>query len=206
MRRSRWSDRPVTRGIRLLSGLVLFGLGLALLVRAHLGLDPWTVLTQGIAERTGFSLGAVTTVISLLVLLVWIPLRERPGLGTVANALIIGPVLDLSLAIIPAPDTLAVRLLFLVVAVLVVAVGTGLYVGAGWGPGPRDGLMTGLARRGLPLFAARALIEGTVLLVGWLLGGTVGLATVVFALTIGPLVGRALPRLALPPTTPDPGA
>lgn len=206
MRRSRWSDRPVTRSIRLLSGLVLFGLGLALLVRAHLGLDPWTVLTQGLAERTGFSLGAVTTVLSLMVLLVWIPLRERPGLGTVANALIIGPVLDLGLAVIPAPDTLVVRLLFLVVAVLIVAVGTGLYVGAGWGPGPRDGLMTGLARRGLPLFAARALIEGSVLLVGWLLGGSVGLATVVFALAIGPLVGRALPRLALPPTTPDPGA
>lgn len=206
MKRSRWSDRPVTRSIRLLTGLVLFGLGLALLVQARLGLDPWTVLTQGIAERTGLTLGAITVVLSLVVLLVWIPLRERPGLGTVANALVVGPVLDLGIAVIPAPDALAVRLLFLVSAVLVVAVGTGLYVGAGWGPGPRDGLMTGLARFGLPLFAARALIEGTVLLVGWLLGGSVGLATVVFALAIGPLVGRALPRLALPPTAYDPGA
>lgn len=206
MKRSRWSDRPVTRSIRLLTGLVLFGLGLALLVQARLGLDPWTVLTQGIAERTGLTLGAITVVLSLVVLLVWIPLRERPGLGTVANALVVGPVLDLGIAVIPAPDALAVRLVFLVVAVLVVAVGTGLYVGAGWGPGPRDGLMTGLARRGLPLFAARALIEGTVLLVGWLLGGSVGLATVVFALAIGPLVGRALSRLALPPTPYGPGA
>ncbi len=206
MKRSRWSDRPVTRSIRLLTGLVLFGLGLALLVQAHLGLDPWTVLSQGIAERTGLSLGAITVVLSLVVLLVWIPLRERPGLGTVANALVVGPVLDLGIAVIPAPEALAVRLLFLVVAVLVVAVGTGLYVGAGWGPGPRDGLMTGLARRGLPLFAARALIEGTVLLVGWLLGGSVGLATMVYALAIGPLVGRALSRLALPPTAYNPGA
>lgn len=205
MRRSRWSDRPVARSTRLLAGLVLFGLGLALLVKADLGLDPWTVLTQGIAGRTGLSLGTVTVALSLVVLLVWIPLRQRPGLGTVANALVVGPVLDLGLAVIPAPDALAVRLLFLVVAVLVVAVGTGLYVGAGWGPGPRDGLMTGLAHRGLPLVAARALIEGTVLLLGWLLGGSVGLATVVYALAIGPLVGRALPRLALPPTAPEPG-
>lgn len=200
MKRSRWSDRPVARSVRLFSGLVLFGLGLALLVQAHLGLDPWTVLTQGIAQRTGLSLGAIMVLLSLLLLLVWIPLGERPGPGTIANALVVGPVLDLALAVVPAPNGLAVRLLFLVVAVLVVAVGTGLYVGAGWGPGPRDGLMTGLARKGLPVFAARGLIEGTVLLAGWLLGGSVGLATVVYALAIGPLVGRALPRLALPPT------
>lgn len=179
---------------------MLFGLGLALLVQAHLGLDPWTVLTQGLAERSGLTLGTITVGLSLLVLLIWIPLRERPGLGTIANALIVGPVLDLGVAVIPVPDALVVRLVFLVGAVLVVAAGTGLYVGAGWGPGPRDGLMTGLARHGLPIIAARALIEGTVLLGGWLLGGSVGLATVVFALTIGPLVSRALPLLALPPT------
>lgn len=200
MKRSSWSDRTLVRSVRLLSGLVLFGLGLALLVQAHLGLDPWTVLTQGLALRTGLSLGTITVIISLLLLLLWIPLRERPGLGTITNALVIGPVLDLGVALIPGPESLALRLAFVVVAMLTIAVATGLYVGAGWGPGPRDGLMTGLARLGLPLFLARGLIEGTVLLGGWLLGGTVGLATVVFALTIGPLVHRALPRLALPPT------
>ena len=197
MIRSRWSDRPVTRSARLLLGLVLYGLALALLVQAHLGLDPWTVFTEGIAERTGLTLGEVTVLISVVLLLLWIPLRQRPGLGTVANALLVGPVLDVGLALLPAPDALAVRVLFLVLAVVTVAVATGLYVGVGWGPGPRDGLMTGLAGLGMPIYAARTLIEGTVLVVGWLLGGTVGVATVVFALTVGPLVGRALPRLAL---------
>jgi len=200
--RSRWSDRPVTRSARLLLGLVLYGLALALLVQAHLGLDPWTVFTEGIAERTGLTLGEVTVLISVVLLLLWIPLRQRPGLGTVANALLVGPVLDVGLALLPAPDALAVRVLFLVLAVVTVAVATGLYVGVGWGPGPRDGLMTGLAGLGMPIYAARTLIEGTVLVVGWLLGGTVGVATVVFALTVGPLVGRALPRLALPPSPP----
>jgi uncharacterized membrane protein YczE len=200
--RSRWSDRPVARSIRLLSGLVLFGLALALLVQAHLGLDPWTVFTQGVAQRTGLSLGEVTVVISLVLLLLWIPLRQRPGLGTVANAFVVGPVLDVGVALIPQPGSLVLRLLFLVLAVLTIALATGLYVGAGWGPGPRDGLMTGLGDLGVPIYLARTLIEGTVLLAGWMLGGTVGLATVVFALAVGPLVGRALPRLALPPTPP----
>jgi uncharacterized membrane protein YczE len=190
----------VARSIRLLSGLVLFGLALALLVQAHLGLDPWTVFTQGLARRTGFSLGEVTVAISLVLLLLWIPLRQRPGLGTVANAFVVGPVLDAGIALIPQPGSLVLRLLFLLLAVLTIAVATGLYVGAGWGPGPRDGLMTGLVDLGVPVYLARTLIEGTVLLAGWLLGGTVGLATVVFALSVGPLVGRALPRLALPPT------
>jgi len=203
--RSRWSDRPLARSVRLLLGLVLFGLGLALLVQAHLGLDPWTVLTEGLAERTGFSLGEITVAVSLALLLLWIPLRQRPGLGTVANALVVGPVLDVGVAVIPAPGALAVRVLFLVLAVLMVAVATGLYVGVGWGPGPRDGLMTGLGDLGVPLYLARTLIEGTVLVAGWLLGGTVGVATVVFALTVGPLVARALPRLALPPSASQSG-
>jgi len=198
--RSRWSDRPVTRSVRLLVGLVLFGVALALLVQAHLGLDPWTVFSQGLGRRTGLSLGTVTVITSVVLLLLWIPLRQRPGLGTVANALVVGPVLDLGVAIIPVPDALALRLAYLVAGVLFVAVATGLYVGVGWGPGPRDGLMTGLADLGVPVYAARMLIEGTVLVAGWLLGGTVGLTTVVYALSVGPLVGRTLPRLALPPT------
>ncbi|WP_375431501.1 YitT family protein [uncultured Friedmanniella sp.] len=200
--RSRWSDRPVLRSVRLLVGLVLFGLALALLVQANLGLDPWTVFTQGLASRSGLTLGQVTVVISLGILLLWIPLRQRPGLGTIANAFVVGPVLDLGVALLPEPTSLVLRALFVVLALVTVAVGTGLYVGVGWGPGPRDGLMTGLVALGLPVYAARTLIEGTVLLIGWLLGGTVGVATVVFALAVGPLVGRALPRLALPPTMP----
>ena len=203
--RSRWSDRPVVRSVRLLAGLVLFGLALALLVRADLGLDPWTVFHAGVARHVDLTLGQVTVVSSVAVLLLWVPLRQRPGLGTVANALVVGPVLDGGVAFLPVPHDLVVRGLFLVLGVVLVAVGTGLYVGVGWGPGPRDGLMTGLAELGVPLSLARVLIEGTVLLVGWLLGGAVGAATVVFALTVGPLVGRALPWLALPPSLPPNG-
>jgi uncharacterized membrane protein YczE len=198
--RSRWSDRPVTRSVRLLAGLVLFGLALALLVHANLGLDPWTVFSAGLARHVGLTLGEVTVAISVLLLVLWIPLRQRPGIGTVANALVVGPVLDLGVALLPSPAHLVVRALFLVLGVVLVAVGTGLYVGVGWGPGARDGLMTGLVELGTPLYLARMLIEGTVLVVGWLLGGAVGVTTVVFALAVGPLVGRALPRLTLPPS------
>jgi uncharacterized membrane protein YczE len=203
--RSRWSDRPVVRSARLLAGLVLFGLGLALLVQAHLGLDPWTVFSDGVAKRVGLTLGEVTVVSSVGVLLLWIPLHQRPGIGTVANALVIGPVLDAGVALLPSPQPMALRILFLVLALVLVAVGTGLYVGVGWGPGPRDGLMTGLVELGVPLYLARTLIEGTVLVVGWLLGGTIGVATVVYALGVGPLVGRALPWLVLPPSPPATG-
>ncbi|GAA3559624.1 hypothetical protein GCM10022197_13850 [Microlunatus spumicola] len=201
--RSRLADRPVVRSLRLLVGLVLFGLALALLVHGGLGLDPWTVFSFGVSRHVTLTLGEVTVISSVVVLLLWIPLRQRPGLGTVANALVVGPVLDLGVAWLPTPDALALQVLFVVLAVAFVAVGTGLYVGVGWGPGPRDGLMTGLVRLGLPLYLARTLIEGTVLLIGWLLGGTVGLATVVYALAVGPLVGRVLPRLTLGPTRRD---
>lgn len=197
--RSRLNDQPLRRSVRLLAGLVLFGLALALLVQAHLGLDPWTVLTQGLSRLVDLSLGTVTVAMSLLLLLIWIPLRQRPGLGTLVNALVVGPVLDLGVAVIPAPGHLALRIAFVLLAIVLVAVGTGLYVGVGWGPGPRDGLMTGLAALGVPVHLARTLIEGTVLVGGWLLGGTVGVATVAFALLVGPLVGRAMRRLALPP-------
>ena len=193
-------DRPVERAVRLLAGLVLFGLALALLVQADLGVDPWTVFGQGLSERTGLSLGTVTVLSSVLVLAAWIPLRQRPGLGTVANALVVGPVLDLGVALIPAPERLAWQLAFLLCAIGGTAIATGLYVGAGWGPGPRDGLMTGFARLGVPVAVSRTTIELTVLIVGWLLGGTVGVATALFAATIGPLVARTLPRLTIPGT------
>jgi uncharacterized membrane protein YczE len=192
-------DRPVERTIRLLAGLVLFGLALALLVQADLGLDPWTVFHQGISDQIGLSLGTVSVISSLLVLGLWFPLGVRPGVGTIANALIVGPVLDLGVALIPAPHALAVQLLYVAVGIGAIAIATGLYVGAGWGPGPRDGLMTGLAARGVPVAAARVGIELTVLIIGWFLGGTVGVATVLFATCIGPLVKPALHRLALRP-------
>jgi uncharacterized membrane protein YczE len=192
-------DRPVQRAVRLLAGLVLFGLALAVLVQAGLGLDPWTVFNEGAAERTGLTIGQVTIICSLLLLLVWIPLGQRPGVGTIANALIVGPVIDLGLEVVPEPGALAAQASYAVAAILATAVATGLYVGAGWGPGPRDGLMTGMAARGVPIARARAAVELTVLVVGWLLGGTVGVATVLFAMTIGPLVRLALARLAIRP-------
>ncbi len=192
-------DRPLERSGRLLAGLVLFGLALALLVEADLGLDPWSVFNQGISRHTGLSLGTITVIVSILLLGVWIPLRQRPGVGTIANALIVGPVIDIGLAVIPDPGSVPGQLAYMVVAIAGSAVATGLYVGAGWGPGPRDGLMTGLAARGVPIAAARAGIEVTVLAIGWALGGTVGVATVLFAATIGPLVKVALHRLAVRP-------
>ena len=194
-------DRPVQRAARLLLGLVLFGLALATLVKADLGLDPWNVFNQGLARQLGLTLGEVTVIGSLALMLVWIPLRQRPGLGTVANALIVGPVLDWGLKVIPAPEAIGIQVAYMVVAIVGTAIATGLYVGAGWGPGPRDGLMTGLAARGVPLAAARAGVEITVLAIGWLLGGSVGIATVLFATSIGPLVRRALHALALPAAT-----
>ncbi|GAB2818464.1 membrane protein [Streptomyces daliensis] len=187
------------RALRIAAGLALYGTSQAVLVKAHLGTDPWTVFTQGLTRVTGFTLGQTTIVVSLALLALWVPLRQRPGLGTAANALMVGPFVDLGIAWIPAPAHWSVRVVFMAMAVLGVAVATGLYVGAGWGPGPRDGLMTGLARHGIPLIAARAGIEVSVLVVGWLLGGSVGVATVVFAGGIGPLVGYTLPRLTLPP-------
>ena len=197
-------DRPLQRSIRLLAGLVLFGLSLALLVQADLGLDPWTVFAQGVSRHTGLSLGTVTVLSSLLVLAMWIPLRQRPGVGTIANAVVVGPVLDLGVALIPAPGQPATQAVFLAAAIVGTAVATGLYIGAGWGPGPRDGLMTGLAAHGVPTGLARTTIELTVLLIGWILGGTVGIATAIFALAIGPLVARALPLITVSPRKPDP--
>jgi uncharacterized membrane protein YczE len=200
--RNAW-DRPFERAIRLLSGLVLFGLALAVLVQADLGLDPWTVFGQGVSEHTGLSIGTVSVISSLLILVAWIPLGERPGLGTILNALIVGPVLDLGVATIPSPDALAERIAYVIAAILAIAIATGLYVGAGWGPGPRDGLMTGLAKHGVPVAVARASIELTVLVIGWFLGGTVGVATILFAASIGPLVKPALHRLAIAPARPE---
>jgi len=185
--------RPgLRRLVALTFGLLLFGFSLALLVTADLGLDPWDVFHQGVARTIDQRLGAVVVVTSLVVLAMWIPLRQRPGIGTVANALAVGVVFEASNAVLPEVDGLVTRVAVLAGGVVLNAVATGLYVGAGLGPGPRDGLMTGLAARGMSIRAVRTGIEATVLAAGWLLGGSVGVGTVVFALTIGPLVQVAL--------------
>jgi len=184
--------------MQLLVGLWLFGASVALLVRAELGLDPWDVLHQGISGKSGISLGLVVIATSVFVLVLWVPLRQRPGIGTLANVLLVGVSLDATLAVLPAPTELPWQIAFLVAGILGSAVATGLYIGAGLGPGPRDGLMTGLAARGISIRIARTAIEVAVLALGWLLGGTVGLGTVAYALAIGPLAHIFIPLFTIP--------
>jgi len=181
-------------------GLVLFGVGIALMVIANLGLSPWEALHQGISRRTGIPIGTVGILTGIIVLLLWIPLRERPGIGTIANVFLIGIVIDLTLWVAPeSVEQLWLAWLLLLGGITLVGLGTGLYIGTDLGPGPRDGLMTGLARRGIHIGLARGSIEITVLVVGWLLGGTIGFGTVIFAFGMGPLVALFLPRLSLEP-------
>jgi uncharacterized membrane protein YczE len=196
------ADELRRRVPRLLGGLVLFGVGIALMVRADLGLAPWDVLHQGVAERTGIAIGNVTILTGAVVLLLWIPIRERPGLGTVLNVLVIGLVVDATLALVAAPTAMWQRVAFLAAGIFVFGPGSGLYIGAGLGPGPRDGLMTGLARRGRSVRVVRTGIELTALAVGALLGGRVGIGTVAFALTVGPNVHWFLARMTLPEARP----
>jgi uncharacterized membrane protein YczE len=174
-------------------GLTGYGFSMAVMVRAGLGLDPWDVFHQGLAGRTGTTIGIACAVVGVVVLLAWIPLRNRPGVGTVANVIVISVTVDVGLAVLPTPSSLPVRVAMMLGAVVLNAVSTVLYIGAGMGPGPRDGLMTGLvARTGLSVRLVRTSIEATVLAVGWLLGGTVGIGTVVYAFGIGPLVQLVL--------------
>jgi uncharacterized membrane protein YczE len=187
---------------RLLGGLALFGIGIGLMVRADLGLGPWDVLHQGVAERTGATIGTVTILTGVVVLLLWIPLRERPGLGTVLNVVLIGLVADGTLAVVDEPSSMPVRVALLVVGIFVFGPGSGLYIGAGLGPGPRDGLMTGIARRGTAVRVVRTGIELTVLVLGAALGGSVGIGTVAFALSVGPNVHWHLERMSLPELVP----
>jgi uncharacterized membrane protein YczE len=183
----------VLKGSALLLGLAGYGFSMALMIKASLGLDPWDVFHQGLAGRTGLSFGTVTAIVGVAVLLAWIPLRNRPGIGTVANVIVIAVVVDASLAILPSPSAMWLRIALMISAVVLNAVSTVLYIGAGLGPGPRDGLMTGLvARTGLSVRLVRTSIEVTVLTVGWLLGGTVGVGTLVYAFGIGPMVQLVL--------------
>jgi uncharacterized membrane protein YczE len=183
---------------QLLIGLFLYGLGIALIVRGEIGVAPWDVLTQGISGRTGLGFGLVTILISGVVLLIWIPLRQKPGVGTVLNALLVGPAADVGLWLIPTGLDLWVRILLFATGLLVLAIATGLYIGAHFGPGPRDGLMTGLHKRtGRRIWIVRTGIEVTVLGIGWALGGNVGIGTVLFAVLVGPLCHWTIPLFAI---------
>jgi uncharacterized membrane protein YczE len=200
--------RPVRRLAQLYAGLALYGAGIALQVRAGLGLDPWDVFHEGVADRTGLSFGTVLGLTGALVMLAWIPLRQRPGLGTVSNVVVIAVSVDAMLAVLPEAGSSAVGLAMLLAGVALGGVASGAYIGAGLGPGPRDGLMTGLVgRTGRSIRLVRTSLELTVLAAGAALGGTVGLGTVVYALSIGPLIGVMLPRLTVPlPPAPAPAA
>ncbi len=191
-----WSEVR-RRLLPLVGGLVLCGVAFALIVQAELGLDPWDVLHQGLSEITGISIGLVTTLVGFVVLLGWIPLRERIGIGTIANALIIGTVVDLVLPHLPEPDGLPVRWAMLVAGLVLIGPGIGLYIGARLGPGPRDGIMTGVAQRGPSIRLVRTIIELVALALGWALGGTVGIGTLLFAATVGPNAQFWLERLDL---------
>lgn len=191
---------------RLVFGLVIFGIGIAMQIISNLGLSPWEVLHQGISVQTGIPIGTVGILTGIAVLLLWIPLRERWGIGTVFNVFVIGIVIDLTLWLAPSEvDQLWLRWVLLLGGILLVAIGSGFYIGAGLGPGPRDGLMTGLARKGWNVGVARAVIEITVLILGWFLGGTVGIGTLLFAFGMGPLIAVFLPALSLPPISQDTG-
>jgi uncharacterized membrane protein YczE len=188
----------VRRLLQLYAGLVLYGASAALIVLSSLGNDPWDVLHQGLSRQTGLSVGTWIIIAGALVLLLWIPLRQVPGLGTVSNVIVVGLALDATVALVAAPDALGARVAFLVAGVVLNGVATGMYIGARFGPGPRDGLMTGLAARGMSLRAVRTGIELTVLLAGAALGGTVGVGTVVYALAIGPLAHVFVPWFSVP--------
>lgn len=195
-------DRLSRRLVQLHLGLVLYGVSMAFMIESRLGLDPWDVFHEGLAQRTGLSFGTVTVAVGALVLLLWVPLRQRPGLGTVSNVLVIGPVVDVTLAVLPDVRPIAAQGALLVAGVLLNGLATALYLGARLGPGPRDGLMTGyVARRpGRSVRLVRTVIEVVVLALGWLLGGTVGVGTVAYALAIGPLTQAFLPLATVPGT------
>ncbi len=201
---ARRAARLPWRLVQLYTGLALYGISSALLVAAGLGLEPWGVLHQGLAHLTGLSIGVVSILVGALVLLLWIPLRQRPGLGTVSNVFVVGLVMDATLAVVPAPQPLAARSVLMAAAILLNAIATGLYISAGLGPGPRDGLMTGLHRRtGRSIRVVRTVIEVSVVATGFALGGTVGCGTLLYALVIGPLAQVFLRVFAARPAPGD---
>lgn len=193
------SSRELRRRLpRLLVGLGLIAVGLALMVRARLGLAPYEVLHQGISLHTPLRIGQASVAVGLLVMLAWFPLGQRPGLGTVVNVVGVGLALDFLLTVLGEPSALWVRAAWAVGGVVLIGIGVGMYIGAGLGPGPRDGLMTGLARRGLPVWSVRLVMEFTALLVGWMLGGTVGVGTVLVAVVLPGVVDRSIRLFSVP--------
>ncbi|TML54262.1 MAG: hypothetical protein E6G16_03540 [Actinobacteria bacterium] len=193
----------LVRLAQLYVGLVLYGISASLLVLAGLGLDPWDVFHQGLSRTFGLAIGTWAIIVGVAVLLLWIPLRQRPGIGTVSNVILVGLTMNVVLGHVHAPHALAARIACLLCGVFLNGVATGAYIGAGLGPGPRDGLMTGLAARGLSIRVVRTGLEVTVLAIGWLLGGTVGVGTVVYALSIGPLAHVFIPLFARGRPTPE---
>jgi uncharacterized membrane protein YczE len=188
------------RAAQLLVGLIFQGVTAAMMVLAGLGLDPWDVLNQGLSRTVGLGIGTWAIILGVTVLLLWLPLRQRPGAGTVANAILVGAVIDLTLAVAHPPHALWMRAALLLGGVVGNGLATGFYIGAGLGSGPRDGLSVGIAARRHSMRLVRTCIEAAVLLTGFLLGGTVGIGTVLYALTIGPITHRTIPALALSPT------
>ncbi|MFB7713065.1 YitT family protein [Streptomyces sp. NPDC056105] len=187
------------RLLQLYVGLALYGVSSGLLVKAGLGLEPWNVLHQGLAELTGLSIGVVSIIVGALVLLLWIPIKQRPGLGTVSNVFVVGIAMDGALAVVPDVHALGIRIPLMVAAIVLNGVATGLYIAASFGPGPRDGLMTGLHRRtGRSLRLVRTTIEVAVVVTGFVLGGTIGVGTVLYAVAIGPLAQVFLKVFASP--------
>jgi uncharacterized membrane protein YczE len=181
---------------QLVVGLFLYGVALGFMVRGGIGVAPWDVLALGVSGRSNIGYGTVTVLVAVVVLMLWIPLRQRVGLGTLLNALMVGPAADLALLVLPEPASVWIGAPMFVFGLLLLAFATGLYIAADFGPGPRDGLMTGLVRvTGWRIWIVRTLIEGSVLLVGFLLGGPVGVGTVLFAFGVGPLIGWFLPRI-----------
>jgi uncharacterized membrane protein YczE len=187
------------RVVQLPVGLFLYGIALALMLRGAIGVPPWEVLSQGLVKQTGLPFGVLTNIIGALVLLLWIPIRQKPGVGTIANVLLIGPAIEVGLLVLPVATNLVEQVLLFAGGLALLAVASGLYIGANFGPGPRDGLMTGVNRRwGVKLWKVRTAIEVSVLSIGWLLGGNGGVGTLLFALLIGPMVGLTVPWLRVP--------
>jgi uncharacterized membrane protein YczE len=191
------------RLVQLYGGLVLYGVSSSLLVLAGLGLDPWDVFHQGLSRTFGLAIGTWAIIVGVVVLLLWIPLRQRPGIGTLSNVILVGLTMNVVLGHFDAPHAMAARIACLVCGVFLNGVATGAYIGAGFGPGPRDGLMTGLAARGHSIRVVRTGLEVTVLVTGWLLGGTVGIGTLVYALSIGPLAHVFIPLFSRGRPTPE---
>ncbi|MCU1423775.1 MAG: hypothetical protein JWM51_66 [Microbacteriaceae bacterium] len=197
------SATMIRRVIQLLVGLFLYGFSIAMMLQAGLGVSPWDVLNQGAVVQTGLPFGALSIVIGAVVLLLWIPIRQKPGIGTVLNVLLVGPSIEVGLLVLPVSGELWSGLLLFAGGLAMLAIASGVYIGAHFGPGPRDGLMTGIHKRwGFRVWIVRTIIEVAVLGVGWLLGGTVGFGTLAFALLIGPMVGKTLVWFDVPPSRP----